>query len=81
MKAITDARMDKLESLALDDSVQIIEQFLKSKGLVKDSTLGLKVKVAIGALGAFARVRASETNRTAIELQAKHLGSKGQLVS
>jgi hypothetical protein len=73
MEQINAKRLARLEEVALDDAVELLRAFLKASGLSKDSAMVPKAKAAAALIGSFARIRASETNRLAIELQTQSL--------
>jgi hypothetical protein len=67
MKAVKDATLDILEDTAVV-SAKAIKAFLAYEG--DNRTYETKAKVAASAISAFARTRASESNRMAVELMA-----------
>lgn len=70
MRAISDARMEDFEGLALE-SVKQLRAFYTYSG--SDARYFQKARLATGAIGAYARIRASETNRMAVEMQVERL--------
>jgi len=64
MKAIQDSRLDEFEDVAMD-SVKQLRAFFKYEG--SDSRYFQKARLATGMISAYARLRASETNRMAVE--------------
>ena len=67
MKPIKDDRIEELEDVAME-SVAQLRAFFKYQG--NDQRYLQKAKLATGMIGAYARLRASETNRMAVELQS-----------
>lgn len=67
MKPIADERVDAFEDLALE-SVKQLRAFFAYQGT--DSKYFQKARLAAAAISSYARIRASETNRMAVELTA-----------
>lgn len=67
MRAVRDDRIEEFEDAAME-ALKHIRAFFKYEGT--NQTYVQKAKVANGVIGAYARLRASETNRMAVELQA-----------
>lgn len=72
MKAIADSKLETFEDLAME-SVKQVRAFFTYQG--SDSRYFQKARLACGAISAYARIRASETNRMAVELAAGKLTS------
>lgn len=72
MKPINDDTFDALESVAVE-SVKQIKAFFAYQG--SDGKMRDKAKVAAATISGFARLRASETNRMAVEFQMDRLGT------
>lgn len=70
MKPVRDETLDELEKTAID-SAKSIREYLAYKG--NDTRYREQARVAAGAISAFARTRASESNRAAIELMARRV--------
>lgn len=68
MKPIDDGTMDEMESLAMEGAKQL-RAFFAYQG--SQQTYFQKARVGAMVISAFARLRASETNRLAVELAAK----------
>lgn len=68
MRAIADERLIDIEDLAMD-SVKQIRAYFKYEG--NDSRYMQKAKQAASVISAYARLRATETNRMALELHAE----------
>lgn len=64
MKAIRDERMDDFEGLAVE-AIKQVRAFFAYQG--NEPRYFQKARLGIGAIGAYGRLRASETNRMAIE--------------
>lgn len=71
MKPIADERIEALEDLAIE-SIAHIRAFFKYQG--KDPIYLQKAKQAATVIGTYGRIRASETNRMAVELAARRRG-------
>lgn len=67
MKPVGDKLLDELEDTALT-AVKKLRAFLDYQG--NDDKMFQRAKVAVGVVSAFGRIRASETNRMAVEQQA-----------
>lgn len=67
MKPIRDDRLDEFEDVAMD-SVKQLRAFFTYQG--NDSRYFQKARLATGMISAYARLRASETNRMAVEMAA-----------
>lgn len=65
MKPVDDKTLDDLESV-INPSVKAIKDYLAYQG--ENPQYRDRARVAIGLVGAFARVRASESNRMQVEL-------------
>ena len=65
MKPIKDTTMDVLENVALEGAAQI-RAFFTYQG--DNPTYLQKAKLGAAAIGGYSRIRASETNRQAVEL-------------
>lgn len=76
MKPVKEKTLDELEETALV-SAKAIRAFLAYEG--DNQTYREKAKVGASAISAFARTRASETNRQAIELMGLRMGGTGSL--
>jgi tRNA(Ile2) C34 agmatinyltransferase TiaS len=73
MKPIKDVVLEEFEALALKGAKEI-EAYFKYQG--KDPAYFSKAKVGAGVIGAYARMRASESNRMAVEMMvARHAGA------
>jgi hypothetical protein len=73
MKPIEDKRMDELEDVAMESAKQL-RAFFTYQG--NDSRYFQKARLACGMIGAYARLRASETNRMQVEvIVGKALGA------
>ncbi len=68
MKPVKDRTLDELEDTAIV-AAKAIREFLKYKG--NDRRYFDQARVASGAISAFAKTRASESNRMAVELAAE----------
>ena len=68
MKQIADVRLDDLEDLTMESAKQL-RAYFKYEG--NDSRYFQKARLASGMISAYARLRASETNRLAVELMAE----------
>lgn len=76
MRPIKDTTMSILETVALEGAAQI-RAFFKYQG---DNPAYLqKAKLGAAAIGGYSRVRASETNRLAVELATDRAVRPGQL--
>jgi hypothetical protein len=62
--------MEEFESLAME-SIKQVRAFFTYQG--SEGRYFQKARLACGAIGAYARIRASETNRMAVELAAGKL--------
>ena len=67
MKPISDSRLDAFEELATD-SIKQVRAFFAYQG--DNASYFQKARLAIGAISAYSRIRATETNRMAVELAA-----------
>lgn len=73
MKPIRDERMDDFEGLAFE-AIKQVRAFFTYEG--NEPRYFQKARLAIGAIGAYGRLRASETNRMAIEaMSSRQLGA------
>jgi hypothetical protein len=68
MKPISEKSLDAFEDVALAGAQQI-KAYFAYKG--ESSTYGEKARVGAATIGAYARMRASETNRIAVEMAAR----------
>ena len=87
MRAISDERIEVFEDVAVEAVAQI-RAYFKYQG--DDPRYMQKAKAAAAVIGAYSRLRASETNRMAVDLasgkqaaivgkaQAKQLGGGGK---
>lgn len=75
MKPIPDARMDDLEDLTME-SAKKLREFFRYEG--EHPRYFNKARLATGMIGAYARLRASETNRMAIELAVSRQLPEGE---
>lgn len=74
MRPIKDKTMDTLEAVALEGAAQI-RAFFKYQG--DNPTYLQKAKLGAAAIGGYSRIRASETNRQAVEFAvARELPAK-----
>lgn len=71
MKPISDKNIEIMEEVALEGAAQI-KAFFKYAG--ENPIYYQKAKMGAAAIGAYSRLRASETNRIGIELAAERLG-------
>lgn len=74
MKPVKENTLDTLEEVALLGAAQIKAYFAYQGD---NPAYFQKANIAKGAISAFSRVRASETNRMAVELQAKRQKADG----
>jgi len=72
VKEISDGRVAQFEDLAVD-SIKEIRALFAYKG--EQPIYLQKAKVACAVISAYARIRASETNRMAVELTAERIGT------
>lgn len=70
MREISDARIESLEDLAWEAIAQVRAFFSDQ---TPNEVKVTKAKLAVGIIGGYARLRASETNRMAIELAAQKM--------
>jgi hypothetical protein len=66
IKDIKASRLATLEEVALEDSVKQIRAFFIYRG--SDSGYFQRARVGAAVISSFARIRASETNRMALEM-------------
>lgn len=71
MKPVSDSTMDVFEDVAVEGAKQLKALFAYQG---ENPVYFNKGKLGAAAIGAYARVRASETNRMAVEQQAKRQG-------
>ncbi len=71
MKAISENSIDRFEEVALKGADQI-EAFFTYQG--NNAAYLHKAKIGAATISAYARIRASETNRISLELAAKRAG-------
>lgn len=71
MKPIEDKRMDELEDVAMESAKQL-RAFFAYQGT--NPQYFQKARLACGMIGAYARLRASETNRMAVEVTVGKIG-------
>ena len=70
MKPISDGRITELEDAAMESAKQLRALF-KYEG--SDGRYFQRARLAVAMIGAYARIRASETNRMAIEVATDRL--------
>ena len=70
MKAISDSKLEMFEDVAID-GVKQIKAYFKYEG--NSPTYMQKAKVGATTISAYARMRASETNRMQVELMTTKL--------
>lgn len=68
MKALSDKTIDTFEEVALEGAKQL-RAFFAYQG--ENPQYHHRAKLGAAAVSAYSRIRASETNRMAVELQAK----------
>lgn len=68
MKAVRDETLDEMESTVMEGA-KAIRAYLRYEG--ENRRYEQKARVAATAISAFARTRASESNRMAVELMAE----------
>lgn len=71
MKPVSDKTIETLEDVALDGAKQL-KAYFSYQG--ENPTYHHKAKLGAACISGYSRVRASETNRMAVELQAKRQG-------
>lgn len=72
MKPISDVKIEDFEDLAIE-SVKQLRAYFKYEGT--NPIFFNKARLASGAISAYARIRASETNRMAVELASRRKAS------
>lgn len=77
MKPLSDDTIDQFEEVALE-GLKKLREFFKYEG--SDPRYLQKAKVAATAIAAYTRVRASESNRMAVELMAEKQGANDSKV-
>lgn len=70
MKAVDEETLNELES-AIKPSIGAIKAYLTYQG--ENAQYRDRAKIAVGIVSAFARVRASETNRMQVELMSERI--------
>lgn len=73
MKPLSDDTIEQFEEVALE-GLKKLREYFKYEG--SDPRYLQKAKVAATAVAAYTRVRASESNRMAVELMAEKQGSE-----
>lgn len=73
MKPVDERRLEALES-TIEPAVKAIKEYLAYEGT--NPTFQNKAKASVGVISAYARMRASETNRIQVELIANRVDSQ-----
>jgi hypothetical protein len=74
MKAIPSGRMDSLETVSLVEGTKQISEYFRNKRPNRESFERARLGAAV--ISGYARLRASETNRMAVELSARRDGRR-----
>jgi hypothetical protein len=75
MKPVRDTTLDELEDTAVL-GMKSVREYLDYKG--NDQRYGQQAGKAVSIITALARIRASESNRMAVELMAQRVNGDGQ---